>query len=578
MSASATTPAPVTTVPKEDFLTQIWEISTTLTEEAIAAALAKAVESGFDPNRGIVSLQESFINLSSARAVLEDAIDKKKLIQLPITVQKELLTNLQGISKALQGLTGGVDEIVNLTNGIESLNTSIWKFGLHNLSDQVLGYQAKLNQLKNQELQIGKVRTELKASQAAAENANSAASEIAQKNIAATAALEQARKAAEDANILLEQVKESGNKINAVILTVQQNEKQSGEMTSTIKTANNELLSLDASIRKFYSEVDEYRKRINDTSEQASSLISTSQNTVKRLIDEGNAKVDAAILSMQESATNKEGDLARAIENEMVQTRGTVTELTTSSRSEIAEFRTAIETKLSSTLQDAQTSSSTLISQTREKIDALEKTLQTRSDETIGENQEKTAQLLADLDILKGQIKEQIQQATGFTLFGAFQSRQNQVAEAKRIWAYAVAALVLISVGVTSWIAYEAQQYTTHSLAFYVKLSLTIPLAFAITFCALQYSRERRLEEEYAFKASISVSLNPYKDLVQAIIKEDKNAELGKYTEFVIDSVRNVFTSPTDKVFDVVKKAPALSEKAFKQVAEIIGTGVKAAK
>jgi len=42
----------------------------------------------------------------------------------------------------------------------------------------------------------------------------------------------------------------------------------------------------------------------------------------------------------------------------------------------------------------------------------------------------------------------------------------------------------------------------------------------------LQYSRERRLEEEYAFKASISVSLNPYKDLVQAIIKEDKNAEL----------------------------------------------------
>src|SRR6267142_5306930 len=131
MSTLAATPALVTTAPKEDFLTQIWEISTTLTEEAIAAASGKAVESGFDPNRGIVSLQESFINLSSARAVLEDAIEKKKLIQLPITVQKELLTNLQGISKALQGLTGGVDEIVNLTNAIESLNTAIWKFGLH---------------------------------------------------------------------------------------------------------------------------------------------------------------------------------------------------------------------------------------------------------------------------------------------------------------------------------------------------------------------------------------------------------------------------------------------------------------
>ena len=123
---------PQTMLVKEDFLTQIWEISSTLTEEAMTAASSKAAEAGFDPNRGVVSLQESFINLSSARAVLEDAIEKK-LIQLPITVQKELLTNLQGISKALQGLISGVDEIANLTNTIESLNTSIWKFGLHNL-------------------------------------------------------------------------------------------------------------------------------------------------------------------------------------------------------------------------------------------------------------------------------------------------------------------------------------------------------------------------------------------------------------------------------------------------------------
>jgi uncharacterized coiled-coil DUF342 family protein len=567
-----------TTLVKEDFLTQIWEISTTLTEEAMAAASSKAAEAGFDPNRGVVSLQESFINLSSARAVLEDAIDKKKLIQLPITVQKELLTNLQGISKALQGLINGIDEIANLTNAIENLNTAIWKFGLHNLSDQVLGYQTKLNQLKNQELQISKVRTELRSTQAAAESANAAASEIALKTTGARDALEQTKKVAADAVTLLEEVKESANKINAVILTVQQNEKQSGEMTSTIKTANNELLSLDTSIRKFYSEVDEYRKRINDTSEQATSFLTTSQTNVKRLIDEGNAKVEAAILSVNESAANKEDELAKKIETDMLQARGTVAELTAATRSEITEFRTAIESKLNSTLSDGMILTSSLITQTKEKIDSLEKDLQVRSDETIGQNHAKTQDILAELDALKGQVKEQIQQATGFTLFGAFQSRQNQVAEAKRIWAYAVAALVLISVGVTAWIAYEAQQYTTHSLAFYVKLSLTIPLAFAITFCALQYSRERRLEEEYAFKASISVSLNPYKDLVQAIIKEDKNAELGKYTEFVIDSVKNVFTSPTDKVFDVVKKSSGISEKAFKQAAEIIGTGVKAAK
>src|SRR4051812_43943340 len=92
---------------KDDFLRDIWRISTTLTEEAMAAAAAKGKEMGFDPNRGVVSLPESFINLSSARAILEDAIDKQKLIHLPITVQKEILATLETTAKSLQGLTSG---------------------------------------------------------------------------------------------------------------------------------------------------------------------------------------------------------------------------------------------------------------------------------------------------------------------------------------------------------------------------------------------------------------------------------------------------------------------------------------
>src|SRR5277367_784926 len=93
------------TSPKDDFLGQIWTILTTLTEEAMAAALRKGEELGFDPNRGIVPLQEGFVNLASARDVLEDAITKQKLIQLPISVQREILSNLQAISKSLQGLS-----------------------------------------------------------------------------------------------------------------------------------------------------------------------------------------------------------------------------------------------------------------------------------------------------------------------------------------------------------------------------------------------------------------------------------------------------------------------------------------
>jgi hypothetical protein len=137
--------------------------------------------------------------------------------------------------------------------------------------------------------------------------------------------------------------------------------------------------------------------------------------------------------------------------------------------------------------------------------------------------------------------------------------------------------LVVISAGVTIWIAHEAQFYSANNFAFWVKLSLTVPLGFAITFCTVQYGRERRLEEEYAFKSSVSVSLNPYRDLVHSILEKDGQVDQSKYTDFVIGSVTNVFTPPTDKVFDGEKKS-GFTEKMFKQTAEIIGTAVKAAK
>jgi chromosome segregation ATPase len=272
-------------VSKDDFLGQIWSISTTLTEEAMAAALKKGKEANFDQDRGIVPLRESFINLSAARVVLEDAIEKQKLVQLPITVQKELLSNLQAISKSLQGLTEGTDEIVNLTNGIELLNTSIWKYGLHNLSDQVLGYQKKLNQIKNQEVQLSKATAELQTAQKAAEKATSAASEIEQKKTEALGALEQLKLSSAASNTLADQLKDTASKISAVYSTIQQHEKQSGELTSSIKTASNELTALDASIRKFYAEVEEYRNRINQTGEDAAALIRASEATFAFLHD-----------------------------------------------------------------------------------------------------------------------------------------------------------------------------------------------------------------------------------------------------------------------------------------------------
>jgi hypothetical protein len=60
-------------------------------------------------------------------------------------------------------------------------------------------------------------------------------------------------------------------------------------------------------------------------------------------------------------------------------------------------------------------------------------------------------------------------------------------------------------------------------------------------------------------------------------LKEDGTDDQTKYSDFVVDSVRNVFTPPTDKVFDSEHRS-GVTEKALKSAAELLGTAVKAAK
>ena len=112
------------------------EILSTLSDEAQNAALAKCSELGLDPDRGVVSLQESFANLRAARNMLIDAIDQGKLAQLPISIQTSLTTNVEAVGRALTGLIGGADEVVNLATAVEQLNAAMWQYGMRNLSGE----------------------------------------------------------------------------------------------------------------------------------------------------------------------------------------------------------------------------------------------------------------------------------------------------------------------------------------------------------------------------------------------------------------------------------------------------------
>jgi hypothetical protein len=191
--------------------------------------------------------------------------------------------------------------------------------------------------------------------------------------------------------------------------------------------------------------------------------------------------------------------------------------------------------------------------------------------------QKQQKELIDELEKLEQQIRDSIRRATGYGLFSSFQTRQQDLVAAKRFWSRALTTVVGISILFSMALIVDLTWWhpKDYGAVFFLKLSISLPLIYAITFCNVQYSRERRLEEEYAFKSSISISLDPYRELVEKLVLMDVPEERAKYTAFIIESVGRVFTSPMERVFDDHPKESKSVEGTLKLVHALLNDVVK---
>ncbi len=236
----------------------------------------------------------------------------------------------------------------------------------------------------------------------------------------------------------------------------------------------------------------------------------------------------------------------------------------------LAAAETAHEARLSGQItefsQKAETSAKLMQTQHEAKLTEVSE----KSNQALAVSDAEFNRLASNLNELEGRIKESIERATGYTLFHSFQKRQIDLAKSKRFWGIALACAVGVSLIVSGIFIYSLRFIQTYNAAFYLKLSISLPIIYAIAFCSVQYGRERRLEEEYAFKSTISISLDPYQKLVAQLVDRSKPEELAKYTAFVIDSVNRVFTSPTERIFDESSGEKNSPEKIIKAVGTVV--------
>lgn len=441
---------------------KLWELLTTITPESQNNVMQKCTEYGFNLKRSEVSLDESFINLNASALLLRDLIEKNKLIQLPLTIQKSLISIFQNIITSHNSIVAGSDAVENLINQIESLNTQIWQYGLHNLSDEVLGYQTKLNQIKQLEVEIGQLKKELQA------------------------------------GVKLKE------KLDKIIENI-------SELTSSVTS--------------------------NKTDAE------TTLSQIKQLLQDATT-----------NAQNVAAFFAQAQQNETA-----ITQIQANANKSSAEIN-ALETKASEFFAD--------VNEYTDRVEVLTK----KAEDSVELNNFQTTSLIDELVKLEVKIKDQLEKATGYSLFHSFQTRQGIMVKSKNFWLGVITVLLLIAIGLGCWLVNSMNGLTLDALgvAFYLKLSLTIPLLFAISFSTIQYSRERRLEEEYAFKSNISISLIPYQELVEKLIDVNVPEQRNEYANFIISTINKIFTSPTDEIFkDKKSHKGMIDEKSIKLISQV---------
>lgn len=186
---------------------------------------------------------------------------------------------------------------------------------------------------------------------------------------------------------------------------------------------------------------------------------------------------------------------------------------------------------------------------------------------TVKKNTEDIGALTLALDVQRERIEVLLEGATGASLFHAFEKRQLAIKSGLPKWLWTSLVLIMLSVAYSVWLLGAVRSFDT---AFYVKLGFSLTFFAGITFTLTQYRKERRLEEEYAFKAAMSVSLAAYRNLVEQALEKLSTEERGEYATFLTKSIGTIFDPPTDRVFGDKRTRISSDTKIIASIADSI--------
>jgi len=188
----------------------------------------------------------------------------------------------------------------------------------------------------------------------------------------------------------------------------------------------------------------------------------------------------------------------------------------------------------------------------------------------LAQDDEETKRLIEANEDLEKKVIELLSSAVGGALGKTFGERKAELKESVKWWTYGTITSIIVLLFAAGWVYYNLVRGGSDGTLFLSKMSLLIPISVAVWFTASNYNRERKLLEEYAFKSSISLSLDSYRKVLN---EELSNEERNKISEFLIDSMEKIYSSPLENISkhsSIDKIETSLAEKILNEVEKVV--------
>jgi len=206
-----------------------------------------------------------------------------------------------------------------------------------------------------------------------------------------------------------------------------------------------------------------------------------------------------------------------------------------------------IENQVNQKLQEVEQSHSNIVQKEEEAKNKLEAISQIHSDaeskkSEVEELKSETEELLQRNNKQSEKINDLLQKASAGSLFNSFNVRKQEFESATKFWQSMIGLSIVILIFGASCVAWSAQKVGISSYTFLLKFSISLPVIYWLIFSTHQYTKNKRLEEEYAFKSAISLSLEAYRDLIK---RESGESTKEEVVPFITKAVEKIFSSPS---------------------------------